>query len=95
MDPFTQVPENQTAYSGDDENASAEMVVAFKEIVVTAARKIDQGITDVEAKETWQRVKMHGISLDQHLAQRSGGLEKLRQEIQAENEAIAIPVVIG
>jgi hypothetical protein len=66
----------------------------FKDIVVMVARKIDQGIIDVEANETWERVKMHGIRFDQYLAKRSGGLEKLRQKIQAENEGVIIPFAI-
>ena len=55
-----------TALAGP--NASADMLVAWKEVVVKAARRIDQGIIDIEKNETWEKVKMHGISFDQYAA---------------------------
>jgi hypothetical protein len=76
------------------ENTSADMLIAFREIIVTAARKVDQGIIDIEKNETWERVKMHGINFDQYMAKRSGGLKKLREEIHAENEGVIIPMAI-
>jgi hypothetical protein len=63
--------------------------------VVKAARGIDQGIIDLEKNETWEKVKMHGISFDQYAVKKSGGLEKPRQEIQAENEGEVVPMAIN
>jgi hypothetical protein len=76
------------------ENASADMLIAFRKIIVIAARKVDQGIIDIEKNETWERVKMHRVNFDQYMAKRSGGLEKLREEIHAENEGVIIPMAI-
>jgi hypothetical protein len=77
-------------------NASADMLVAWKEVVVVkAARHIDQGIIDIEKNEDCEKVKMHGISFDQYAAQKSGGVEKLRQLFQAENEGVVIPMAIN
>jgi hypothetical protein len=75
--------------------ASADMLVAWREVVVKAARRIDQRIIDLEKNETWEKVKMHGISFDQYAVKKSGGLEKLRQEIQAENEGVVVPMAIN
>jgi hypothetical protein len=76
------------------ENASADMLIVFREIIVTAARKVDQGIIDIEKNETWERVKMHGVNFDQYMAKRSGGLEKLSEEIHAENKGVVVPMAI-
>jgi hypothetical protein len=59
------------------ENGSEEMPIVFREIIVTAARKVDLGIIDIEKNETWERVKMHGINFDQYMAKRMEGREKL------------------
>jgi hypothetical protein len=47
------------------ENASADMLIVFREIINTAARKVDLGIIDIEKKETWERVKMLVVNIDQ------------------------------
>jgi hypothetical protein len=70
--------------------ASADMLVAWREVVVTATRSIDQGIINLEKNETWEKVKMHGISFDQYAVKKSGGLGKLRQEIQSEKEGVVV-----
>jgi hypothetical protein len=75
--------------------ALADMLAAWREVVVKAAKRIDQGIIDLEKNETWEKVKMHGISFDQYAVKKLGGLEKLRQEIQAKNEGVVVPMAIN
>jgi hypothetical protein len=41
------------------ENVSADMLITFREIIITVARKVDKDIIDVEKNETWESVKMH------------------------------------
>ena len=76
--------------------ATAEMLIKYREIVIKAARKVDTGIVDIETNEIWERVKMHGINFDRYLGKKTGGgLEKLRQELQAENEGVVLPFAIS
>jgi len=71
--------------------STANMLLHFEEIIVKAARTAGPGIVDVESNEIWQEVKMHGISLERYIGRNTGGgLEKLRREVQAENEGIVI-----
>jgi len=69
--------------------ATAEMLIRYREIEIKAARKVDAGIVDIETNELWERVKMHGVNFVRYLGKKTGGgLEKLRQELQAENEGV-------
>jgi len=76
--------------------ATAEMLIRYREIVIKAARKVDAGIVDIKTNELWERVKMHGVNFDRYLGKKTGGgLEKLRQELQAENEGVVLPLAIN
>jgi len=76
--------------------ATAEMLIRYRDIVIKAARKVDAGIVDIETNELWERVKMHGVNFDRYLGKKTGGgLEKLRQEVQAENEGVVLPLAIN
>jgi len=75
---------------------TAEMLIWYREIVIKATRKVDAGIVDIETNELWERVKMHGVNFDRYLGKKTGGgLEKLRQELQAENEGVVLPLAIN
>jgi len=76
--------------------ATAEMLIRYREIVIKAARKMDAGIVDIETNELWEKVKMHGVNFDRYMGKKTGGgLEKLRQELQAENEGVVLPLAIN
>jgi len=76
--------------------ATAEMLIKYREIVIKAARKVDAGIVDIETNELWEKVKMHGVNFDRYLGKKTGGgLEKLRSELQAENEGVVLPLAIS
>ena len=51
-------------------------------------------MVDITANETWCRVKIHGVSLNRYLGRGTHGLEKLREEIEAENDGVEIPMQI-
>jgi hypothetical protein len=70
--------------------ASADILGTWREVEVKAARRINQGIIDLGKNKTWESVKIHGISFDQYVVNKSGGLEKLRRAIQAENRGVVI-----
>ena len=76
--------------------ATAEMLIKYREIVIKAARKVDAGIVDIKTNELWERVKMHGVNFDRYLGKKTGGgQEKLRSELQAENEGVVLPLAIS
>jgi len=76
--------------------ATAEMLIKYREIVIKAARKENPGIVDIETNELWEKVKMHGVNFDRYLGKKTGGgLEKLRSELQAENEGVVLPLAIS
>jgi len=76
--------------------ATAEMLIKYREVVIRAARRVDTGIVDIETSELWERVKMHGVNFDRYLGKKTGGgLEKLRSELQAENEGVVLPLAIS
>jgi len=76
--------------------AMAEMLIRCREIVIKAARKVDAGIVDIETNELWERVKMHDVNFNRYLGNKpGGGLEKLRQELEAENEGVVLPLTIN
>jgi len=76
--------------------ATAGMLIQYREIVIKAARKVDAGVVDIEMNELWERVKMHGVNFDKYLGKKTGGgLEKLRQELQVENEGVVLPLAIN
>jgi len=71
------------------------MWIQYREIVIKAAREVDAGVVDIESHELWDRVKMHAINFDRDLVNKTGGgLEKLRQELQGENEGVVLPLAI-
>jgi hypothetical protein len=76
--------------------ATAEMLIKYREIVIEAARKVDAWIVDIETNELWERVTMHVVNFDRYLGKKTGGgLETLRQELQAENEEVVLPLAIN
>ena len=76
--------------------ATAEMLIRYNEIVIKAGRKVDAGIVDIETNELWEKVKVHGINFDRYLGNKTGGgLDKLSQELQAENEGVVLPLAIS
>jgi len=44
-------------------NATAEMALQYREIIITAARTVDKGVVDVEETQSWERLKIHPVPL--------------------------------
>jgi len=73
------------------QNPTAEMALLFRDIIIQAARTVDKGIIDVEGNESWERLKIHTVRLVRYMGKGSKGQRTMREEIQAENEGVAIP----
>jgi hypothetical protein len=72
------------------QNAMAEMALLYRDIIIMAARSVDKGIIDVERNESWERLKIHTVPLLRYMGKGTKGLQKMSEEIQAENEGVAI-----
>jgi hypothetical protein len=76
------------------QNATAEMAMQYRDVFITAARTVDRGVVDVEGNETWERLKIHAVPLVRYMGKGAEGLQKMREEFEAENEGIAIPTQV-
>jgi hypothetical protein len=76
------------------EFCTAEMLLQYRDTVIIAARTVDKGIVDVEANESWGRVKVHGVPLERYVGKGTHGLEKFKEEVQAENAGVVIPLAV-
>jgi hypothetical protein len=72
------------------QNATAEMALLYRDIIIKAARSVNKGIIDVEGNESWGRLKIHTILLERYMGKGTDGLQKMREEIQAENQGVTI-----
>ena len=61
----------------------------YRDAMVTAARKIDGGITDILPNENWTTLKLCKVPL--RLYGNHEDLQILREEIEAENQGVTIP----
>jgi hypothetical protein len=74
--------------------AAAEMAMRYRPIMITAARTVDKGVVDVEENKPWERLKIHAVPLVRYMGKGTEGLQKMREEFEAENEGIAIPTQV-
>jgi hypothetical protein len=77
------------------QNSNARQLLYFKDMILIAARKVDPGIINVQSNETWAKLKIHGVPLDQYgTSTDARGLQTLREDIEAENPGVVIPVAL-
>jgi hypothetical protein len=72
-------------------NATAEMAMQYRDIIITADRTVDRGVLDVEENKTWESLKLPAVPLGRYMGKGTEGLQKMREEFEAENEGVAIP----
>jgi len=77
-----------------NQNATAEMAMRYRNMIITATRTLDKGVLDVEKTETWGRQKIHAVPLVRYMGRGTEGLQKMGEEFEAENESIAIPTQV-
>jgi len=76
------------------QNATAERAMQFRDIIMTEVRTVDRGVMDIKENETWERLKIHAVPLMRYMGKSPEGLQKMREEIEVENEGIAIPTQV-
>jgi len=63
-------------------------------ITINAARTIDKGVVDVEENESCERLKINAVPLIRWMGKGTEGLQKMREESEAENEGKVIPTKV-
>jgi len=76
------------------QNATAEIALRYRDMIIMAARSVDKGIIDVQGNESWERLEIHTVPLVRYIGEGTEGLQKMREEIQADNEGVAIPAQV-
>jgi len=76
------------------QNATADMALLYRDIIMKAARSVDKVIIDVEGNESWERLKIHTVPLMRYMGKGTEGLQKMKEEIQAENKGVTIPAQV-
>lgn len=71
------------------EKADASMLLPHRSnLLIRATKTVDNAVIGVEILEQWQRLKVHGMSLERYLE--PGKMELLRREV-ASSAGILIP----
>ena len=64
------------------EKADATMLLPQRSnLLIRAAKTVDETVTGVEVLEQWHRLKVHGMSLERYLG--SGNMELLKREVES------------
>ena len=69
-------------------------LLKYRDVVLKAVRSVDTSISDVFPQQKWKWVRIHNISPVRHKGEKEGGLRKLREELEAENSGVRIPVEV-
>lgn len=64
-----------------EKSSAGQLISNHSNILIRAAKAIDEGVIGVEALERWQRLKVHGMSLARYLEE--GKMEILCREIES------------
>jgi len=76
------------------QTAAADMALLYQHIIILTARSVDKGIIEVEGNESWDRLKIQTVPQVGYMSKGTERLPKMREEIQADNEGVAIPAQV-
>ena len=65
--------------------ALAELLLRYRDAVLSAAREVDNSIVGIQVNEAWRRVE---VQIDRYIGGGFFEVDKLRAEIGAENEEV-------
>jgi len=66
-------------------NATAQMALQYRDIIITAARTADKGVVDVEENEFWERLEIHAVPRIRYMGIGTEGLQKMGEEFAPHN----------
>ncbi|TGZ76144.1 hypothetical protein EX30DRAFT_375775 [Ascodesmis nigricans] len=74
-------------------HATGIMALEYKKELLQAACRGDESIADIQANETWTRIKLHSVSLERYYQpiENKEGLEKLTEDIKNAYPTIDMP----
>ena len=72
-------------------NATAEMALQYREIIITAATTVNKEVVDVKENESWDMLKIHTVPLIRYMGKGTDDLLWMREELEPENEGMVIP----
>jgi hypothetical protein len=75
-------------------NMTAEMALQCRNMIITAARTVDNGVMDVEENVSWERLLINRVPLTRYMGKGMEDLQKMREDFDAENECIVIPTEV-
>jgi hypothetical protein len=58
-------------------NATAEKALQYRDIFITAVRKVYKEVVDVKENESWDRLKIHTVPLVRYLGKSTECLQKM------------------
>jgi len=76
------------------DTCTAIMMLEHRNTVIRAAKSVDSVTIGLDTNETWQRVRIYGIPLERYVGKGTHGLEKLREEMEAENDGLRFPMQV-
>jgi hypothetical protein len=72
----------------------AVMALVYGGIIITTTCTVDIKVIDIEENQSWERLKIHALPLVRYMGKGTQGLQKMWDEIHAENEGVAVPVQV-
>ena len=76
------------------QNVTAAMALIYRDVISTAAHTVDTGVINIQENESWERLKIHAIPHVSYKGKGTEGLQKMRDDIHANNQGITIPVQV-
>jgi len=76
------------------QKAMPAMALICRDVIIIAARTVGSGIIDIEENKSWERLTIDAVPLARYMGKGTECLEKMRDEIHAVNEGVAIPVQV-
>ena len=76
------------------QNEMAMMAQAFRDIIIDTAGMVRKGVIDVGANKSWELLNVNAVRLVWYMGKGTEGLQKMRDEIHAENEGVMIPIQV-
>jgi len=76
-------------------NATAEMALQYRNIIIAAARTVDKGAVDLEENVCWERLTIHVVRLIRYMRQGTEGLQKMNKQYKAQHKGIVIPTEVS
>jgi len=70
------------------------MALIYPNVIITAALTGDKGDPEIEANESWHRLRIHAVPLVRYMGKGTADLLEIGEATEEENEGIAIPAEV-